>query len=302
MIEVPNNPSTSRSMVASSTARSNTSPSTVAQSVFAQRNESATSATSANQEDFPFHLMKPATETSYSLITEQMRYLFNRTCFNYLKGGLCTTKCKFNHKLPESGEVLNKLQLFSNDTIWAMYNHFIAKCQITFDRYFPVICEIFSKRNVKTALLAAVQHCERRSKLSYYSYIYDGLVMMNVSKLEALTKIGERCCKSRDACTALMNFIAKDPLYFIDILRKYYRHADIRTNHMLKMLRQIKDNPSPSLLTLFVDIFDQYSLTDVRDIAPYRAIYYETIKLADGDIDLRQKLYEIALRDGRIIF
>lgn len=284
-------------MVASSSTRSNTFTSTVT-----HKNDTPTSATSTNQEDFPFHLMQPATETSFHLITEQMRYLFNRTCFNSLKGNLCTAKCTLNHKLPESSEVLNKLQLFSNDTIWAMYNHFIAKCQITFDRYFHVICEVFSNRNIKTALLAAVQHCERRNKLSYYAHIYDGLVLMNVSRLEALTKIGMRCNKSRGACTELMNFIVSDTPYFIDLLRKYYRHADIQTHHMLKMLRQIKDNPSPSLLPLFVDVFDQYSLTDVRDIAPYRAIYYETIKLADGDIDLKQKLFQIALRDGRIKF
>lgn len=251
----------------------------------------------------PAYLMRPASATCYDLLTKQMTYLFNRPCFRYLKeGSHDDEECIFNHFLPRTNLVYRKLMLFSDETILGMYTHFIVKNQISFDTFFRTICRVFSEKRMKSALLTAVAHCDGRRKSEFYLYIYDALVAMGELRIDALNSIIEHSCRDRVACTNILHIAAKDPMYFIVTLKRFYLRADIQTQHLLKMLQQIVDNPAPSLLTLFIDMLDKYSMSDACEPMQYKQIYHNIIRFLVGDNALQQRLNYITKRNKRINF
>lgn len=69
---------------------------------------------------------------------------------------------------------------------------------------------------------------------------------------------------------------------------------------MLALLYHLMDNPAPSLLRLFVDMFDKYSASDISDIGPYTTVYYELKSLLCGDDILIQHVDYVVSRDKRI--
>lgn len=243
--------------------------------------------------------MQPAEEFGIDLLKRQMTFLFNRACYNFMNGRNCRDRCTYNHFLPAPQEIFQKLMMFSVDTITNMYLYFIVKNPMSFVTYFPTICEVFGSKKMQSSLLAAVKHCEKHKKITFYVHIYNALVKMELSKQEALSTIVDCCCQSEAAYTSIVNImIEADPLYFIEMLKKYYRRAKIQTHSMVLLTEQVNDNPAPSLLKLFIDVFDKYSLTDLCDVGTYKLLLSRARILAIGDHSLIKKLNHIALRNN----
>lgn len=243
------------------------------------------------------HAAAYATLTKNCALQKKIMSLFNRPCYYYLNGRHCGIICKWNHKLPSAHEIFRKLVQFSNDDIMYVYSNFISKSKMVFVTYFPIMCDLFGSRKMQSSLLNAVKDCDLCEKLAFYKCIYHGLVMTGLSKRDALTKIDDYCCKKRASYDILLEIIIEtDPLYFIDMLNKFYRYGTISSHHMLKLCQYACDNPAPYMLRVFIDILDTYSMSDVCDVGTFRILLLRAENLAAGDINLSNKLNNIASR------
>lgn len=231
-------------------------------------------------------------------LRRQMIFLFKRPCFSYLNGRDCLVDCKWNHNLPPVREIYEKMMLFTNDTIMYMYTNFILKSTISFTTYFPIICEIFGKKNMEASLMNAIKDCEQRERILFFKYIYNGLVMTGISKRDALNKIADCCCKTKLSYSIILEIIVEtDPLYFIDMLKIYYRYGTISTHNMVKLLQQVIDNPAPSLLTVFVEMLYKYSISDICDAATLKLLLSKAKYLTAGNNNMSERLNDIVLHN-----
>lgn len=248
-------------------------------------------------QNFSVRTITQVSPTGNEALKRQMRFLFDRPCFNYLNGHDCGVICKWNHDLPSEREIFEKMILFNKDTIMYMYSNFIVKNQTAFIKYFPIICDIFGSKKMESSLVNAIGDCELHNKLLFYKCIYNGLVKTELSKRDALTKIANYCATNKKCYTVIVEIIIEtDPLYFVDMLNKYYRLATVSHPHMLKLLQHVMDNPAPSLLTVFIDMLDIYSSTDICDIGTLKLLLSKCKQLVLGDIMLSKRLNDIVLR------
>lgn len=233
--------------------------------------------------------------TGNDLLNRQMRVLFNRPCFKYLSERDCGVTCNWNHDLPPVREI-EKMMLFTKETVMYMYSNFIAKYKIAFITYFPIICDIFGRKKMESSLVNAIKDCKKCDKMHFLKFIYEGLVKTEMSKRDALTKIIDYCGNNIKSYNVILEIIIEtDPLYFVDMLNKYFRLVTISRHHMLKLLHQVMDNPAPSLFAVFIDMLDKYSMSDV-DIGTFKLLLSKAKQLAREDIPMSKRLNEIALR------
>lgn len=139
--------------------------------------------------------------------------------------------------------------------------------------------------------------CELRNKKPFFKCIYHALVSSGLSKLDALRKIIDCGVNNRDSYDVFVEIIIEtDPLYFIDFLKKYYRYATISSHHMRKLLQQVIDTPIPSMLTVFIDILDQYSMDNICDFEMFKFVLLRIKSLVLGDDNLSQRFHALELR------
>lgn len=308
-IQIPNNSDSHRVVSRPSSVDTERSRLSIATSINAveplsqlnlERKSTLTTRPFPKLEMIPYSLMKPVKDSSSQslvLLGKQIKFLFNGICFNYLKGERCEALCKWNHCFPPAQDVLEKLVIFSKDTIMGIYTHFIAKNELSFHNYFSTVCHIFGNKKMESTLLEAVKHCDQHRKLFFYKNIFDALIMSGLSKNDALSKIIDRSCKNKTAYTVIVNIIVEtDPLYFIEMLRKYYKLATIQTHHMMKLLNQVDDNPAPSLVKVFIDLFDKYSMSAVCDLGAFNILLLRARRFVADKPTLTRKLNRIASR------
>lgn len=247
-----------------------------------------------------FSLMQPVTDTSeksIELIGKQMKFLLNGICFNYLKGGRCDLLCRWSHHLPSAQDVLDKLMIFSNEAILGVYKYFISRNEMSFVNYFATMCQIFANKKMESILLGAVEHCDQHRKVFFYKNIFDALRMAGLSRRAALKKIVERSRKNKIAYTVIVNIIVEtDPLHFLEMLKKFYKLATIHTHHMMKLMNQLNDNPVTPLLSIFIDMFDTYSMSPVCDAGAHKILLMRARCLASDKPRLARKLKQIESR------
>lgn len=237
------------------------------------------------------------TLTKNDALNRKMVNLFNRTCYNFLNGRLCRRFCKWNHNLPDTHDIYRKLMCLPDDSIAYMYANFVLKSNTSFVTYFPTMCDVFGNRNMTSILLSVIKDCEKREKIPFLKFVFNGLVMTGLAKRDALTMVTDYSCKSRACYDLFLEIIIEtDAVHFIDMLEKYYFHGTISEQSMLKLLQQVTDTPSTSFLTLFVDILDKYSMYSGFDAETFQFIMPRAKNLVMGNLSLSQQLNHIAQR------
>lgn len=235
--------------------------------------------------------------TKNNALNQQIDRLFNRPCHKYLKGRCCGRICKWNHHLPTAHDISDKLLRLPNDNIVYMYSNFVSQSNMPFVAYFPTMCDIFGQRKMESVLTSAVRDCEKRENIPFLKFVFNGLVMTGLSKRDALTMVANKCSKTRDFYDVILEILIEtDALYFIDKLKEYYLHGTISMDSMYKLLQQVIDNPDASLLTLFVDIIDKYSIYGVFDEETSKSILPRVKNLVLGNPSLSQKFNRIVER------
>lgn len=263
---------------------------------------------STSHKDVRSTILKPNSKrvprmTAYTTLTKhfalkrQMMNLFNRTCYNYVSGRFCRPNCKWNHNLPPAHVISQKMMRMSDDTITYMYYNFVLKNNMSFVAYFPTMCEVFGRRKMESILLSVISDCEKHEQIPFLKFVFYGLVLTGLSMRGALTMVTNKCCKNRDCYDIFLEIIIEtDALYFIDLLADYYLYGTISKQSAYKLLEQVVDAPENTLLTLFIDILDKYSMYNAFDVDTFKGILPTVKNLALGNLKLSQMLNHIEQR------
>ncbi|KAJ6642791.1 hypothetical protein Bhyg_07745, partial [Pseudolycoriella hygida] len=220
-------------------------------------------------QDSPLESINPS--NTLSLVSQ----VFNRPCINYLNEQNCEIGCIFNHQLP-SDQLNNK---------------------VFFVKYFPCVCRVFVEKKMESTLLSAVKHCENLDTVHYFKNIYQSFINIGWTKRKALCGVVNSSCKSTTVCTVILDIITDtSPLYFMQILKKYYLHANILDHHMIKMFHHTRKHPVRFLQKIFIDMLDKYSLSSDFSVETLKFLLCETERFVVSNNNFIKRLNHISLR------
>lgn len=182
--------------------------------------------------------------------------LFEQPCSNFLLSIPCpNVDCRYNHEMPTTTTILNKMDTYPNEKIRYIYDTFIVQYPLTFCGYFSVICRLYGLRKMRSVIAALVKDCEKYERFDYFNYIYEGLLLCELSEQDALTTIVDRCRACHASDEVIVQIIQRDPLSFLDIL--HIHAAKLNLNLMNKLMDEVAKSCNVNKLTTCVDLLQR---------------------------------------------
>lgn len=210
----------------------------------------------------PDYVISPDRKRRYGDATMS---LFEQPCFNFLSEKQCPTGCKYYHKVPNAIVVFTKMQTYPDDKIQFMYETFIVKYRVTFCEYFPLICQLYGMRRMRTKFAALVRDCEKYERFDFFNVIFNGLLLSGMNNRDALNIIVDCCQACRASDEAILKIIERDLQSFIDILSRYL--AKLTPEIIGNLLDQVSKNYNVPKLTACVDLLERINQANVDFIA-----------------------------------
>lgn len=202
------------------------------------------------------------TDENYRRYQDATMRLFEQPCVDFLHRKPCSTvRCRYNHKMPNRTAVFIKMEKLPDDQIQFIYDIFINKYPLAFCEYFSVICRLYGMRKMRSKFAALVKDCERYEKFEYFDSIYDGLLLCDMSKIDALMTIvrcSQTCCASDEV---ILKIVQRDPLSFLDILCNYAAKLDI--DLMNTLMDQVSKTCNVNVFTTFVNLLQRIAAVNV---------------------------------------
>jgi len=150
---------------------------------------------------------------------------------------------------------------------------------------------------MSSLLTGSVAICEEQENVESLKFVYNGLILHGSSKQDALTTVTDLCSKSTKCYDVLLDImIESDALYFADTLKRYYLRGTIRTESLFKLLEQVVDAPGSALLSVFIEILDEYSMCRILDEQAFKCIIPRATELVQSNPILAQQLNHIVKR------
>lgn len=157
----------------------------------------------------------------YALPSFAMNPLENEPPFNVLFRNVCRRfidgkcpvppiTCRFNHTMPDSEFVRNKLDQFGSKNAIQLFEVFLLRSKKLFTLYMSVFCDYFGVHKLETLLEEMVLHCcdPDRRMWSHLTHVVDGLLKMGLAFHVALRKlfmlIPRRTIQANNAVLKLM--------------------------------------------------------------------------------------------------
>lgn len=118
-------------------------------------------------------------------------WIFGNSCHKYLMDKCNRKKCKFAHELPDAREVGDRLAQLDVNEVRSIVDNEIKHFHRLLEKYFCIVCEYFSRNQLKSDLIDLIMICKNPTKQmeSNVVHILDALVKMGLEYPAALIMI-----------------------------------------------------------------------------------------------------------------